>query len=409
MIIDKPRIRQRVNRNGFTLNNPFLTDVIKVVDINNLTDEQKAMPRIEHDYTFLRQPQFESLVEFAFVEYKQNEIKNHNETARQVIGERVFFKNYDCAKEFFKLIDYIDYFCFQYEKGESGNLHLQGFIHYSRSMDMKVVHKIYPTISLNPCGTLTNSECIEYCQKKGTSIEGYGFYSHGEQPADERTRTDMNELRQDIADCTPYDEMFKKYTWLMIQSGDKILKAQQKHKQQKFKNTVRQVYVTYIYGKERAGKTTYPERVLGYEPMEIGLVGDYNTTGMFDEYESQDLIVFDEFDSQVEITKMNKYLDGRPCALPARNYNRVACYTKVFIISNYPLDYHYRKARADGKEPSYRGFVERINEIIYMPDRNVYIWQKGQPTAEILAALDEQGAKHRIDSPTEQVTMKGVI
>ena len=203
--------------------------------------------------------------------------------------------------------------------------------------------------------------------------------------------------------------MFDKYTWLMINNGDKILKAQQKHKQQKFKNTVRQVYVTYIYGKERAGKTTYPERVLGYEPMEIGLVGDYNTTGMFDEYENQDVIVFDEFDSQVEITKMNKYLDGRPCALPARQYNRVACYTKAFIISNYPLEHHYTKARADGKEPSYRGFVERINEIIYMPDRNVYIWQKGQPTAETLAALDEQGARCVIDSPTEQVKMKEVI
>jgi len=106
---------------------------------NCTTDEQKAMPRVEHDHSFLRRPRFENLVEFAFVEYTQNEIKNRPETARLVIGERAFFKNYDCAKEFFKLIDYMDYFCFQYERGETGNLYLQGFIHYSCPMDMKVV------------------------------------------------------------------------------------------------------------------------------------------------------------------------------------------------------------------------------------------------------------------------------
>ena len=399
--MEKTRVRQRANRNGFTLNNPFLTDAVKVVDMENLTAEQQAMPRVEHDYSFLRQPQFESLIDFAFVEYKQNAIKNHPETARQVIGERAFFKDYAAAQEFFKLIDYIDYFCFQYEQGETGNLHLQGFIHYSRPMDMKVVHKIFPTISLNPCGTLTNTECIEYCKKKGTKVDGYDFFEYGEQPADERTRTDMRELAQDIKDGTPYDEMFDKYTWLMIQSGDKIMKAQQKHKQQQFKNKVRQLHITYIYGKEGAGKTTYAERVLGYEPMEIGIVGEYNTTGMFDEYESQDIIIFDEFDSQVEITKMNKYLDGRPCPLPARNYNRTACYTKVFIISNYPLSEQYQKARADGDEPSYEGFCNRIREIIYMPARNHYVWQKGKPTDEVIATLKEQGAIIEIQSEVE--------
>ena len=135
MELDKKRFRQRANRNGFTLNNPFITDSVKLVDINNLTDEQKQMPKVEHDYTFLKQPQFAKFFTFAHIQFLKNEVKHDPTTARFVIGERPFFKDYECEKEYFKLIDYIDYFCFQYEKGETGNLHLQGFFHYSKPMD----------------------------------------------------------------------------------------------------------------------------------------------------------------------------------------------------------------------------------------------------------------------------------
>ena len=83
--------RQRFNRNGFTINNPFLTDALKQVDINNLAAEQEAMPKIEHDYSFMKQPQFEKYFTFAYVEYMKNEVKHDPSTARLVIGERPFF------------------------------------------------------------------------------------------------------------------------------------------------------------------------------------------------------------------------------------------------------------------------------------------------------------------------------
>ena len=385
------KLRPRARRNGFTLPNPFLTDDIKVVDMGNLSAEQKAMPVVKHNFSYIRRPQFERLFTFAFVEYSRNKVKDDDSTAERVIGERAFFKDYDSAKEFFKLVDFIEYFCFQYERGEkTGLLHLQGFMRYNRAMDMKQVHKIFPTIHLDPSYG-TNNECREYCVKSKTKVEGYDFYEFGNF-VEERQRTDMRAVAQDIKNDTPYDEMFDKYTWLMIQSGDKIMKAQERYRQHKFKNTVRKLHVTYIYGKEGAGKTSYYERVLNYQPEDVYVVGEYNTTGLFDEYGHQDVIIFDEFDSQTELTKMNKYLDGRPCSLPCRNYNKVACYTKALVISNYPLEHQYGKARAEGKEPSYKGFVRRFSEIIYMPDMDVYIWRKGRPADEVIARLKEQGA-----------------
>ena len=106
------RIRPRARRNGFTIPNPFLTDDIKVVDMDNLTAEQKAMPIVKHDYSYAKRPQFASFFTFAFVQYNRNKVKDDDATAEQVIGERAFFKDYESAKEFFRIVrdtDFIDY------------------------------------------------------------------------------------------------------------------------------------------------------------------------------------------------------------------------------------------------------------------------------------------------------------
>ena len=55
--------RERVRRHRFTLNNPFITDDVKALDPDHLTDEQKALlcKEVKHDFSFIRQPQFERL------------------------------------------------------------------------------------------------------------------------------------------------------------------------------------------------------------------------------------------------------------------------------------------------------------------------------------------------------------
>ena len=148
---------------------------------------------------------------------------------------------------------------------------------------------------------------------------------------------------------------------------------------------------------------------MGIMPVKYGKITDYKSQ-KFDQYKNQDIIVFDEYDSQYPLTMFNDILDGEPNDLPARYGNRVACYTKVFIISNYPLEHQYQKERQSGKEKSYQGFLRRINEIIYMPERDRYIWRKGKPTAEVIAALEKQGARlELLPQAAEQTTMEGII
>jgi hypothetical protein len=401
--MEKPkRVRDKAIRFAFTLPNPFVTENTKIVDMENLTDEQQKFTRVHHDYTIPRMPEYVSYFEFHHVEYTRNKVKDDPTTAEQVIAERIFFKDYDSAKEYFKAIDYIDYFCFKYEQGEkTGLLHLQGFLHFKTGKDMKVVHKLYPTWHLHKCDG-SNADCIAYVKKEKTSIEGYDFFEHGRTLGEEGQRLDMDRLKQVIKEQVPFTEILEEYTWQSVINGNKIEEAQQKFLREKYENVNRKVHTTYIYGKEGAGKTSYYERVLGYEPKDAHEIGEYDTEhrkGMFDEYKAHDILVFDEFDSSVDITKLNTWLNGRPCSLTARIRNKVATFTKVFIISNYPIDHHWRKQRNDpenSKEPSYRGFLRRVNEIIYMPDRNSYEWQKGKPTDETIATLESQGAKIKL-------------
>jgi len=374
-----------------------VTDSVKILDPDNLTDEQKALlGKVKHDYSKLRENCNEKYFDFALTEY---DLKENNEVTGKAVAERAFFKDYKSAQEYFKSIDFIDYICFQYEKGKSGNFHLQGFMHYKRQTDFSTVKEIFPTIHLDKCNG-SNNDCREYCMKTDdTKVEGYDFFEDGD-IVEERQRTDMEAFSVDVQEMTKL-ELHQKYPGIMLNRWHNVDAIQHEYRKKKFMGKKRELHITYIYGKERAGKSTYPERVLGYELEAVSIVGEYNTTGMFDEYEYHDIIVFDEFDSQIEITKMNKWLDGRPCTLPARMTNKIACYTKIFVISNYPLDHLYMKARKAGKEPSYRGFVSRFNEIIYMPERNTHIWRRGKPTESVIKTLTEQGAKYEIRGDLE--------
>ena len=403
----------RVNRNGFTIANPFITDTmhLKIVNMDELTDEQKAMPKQDHDYTFIKQPQFEKFFVFHWCEYKKNAVKDDDSTAFQTLGERVFFVDYQSAQDYFKLLfdtEFIEYVCFQYEKGEkTGHLHLQGFMRYKTPQYAKQVRKIFPTMSLNPCGNQSNAYCREYCMKDHTRQDGFDFFEHGNF-AKNGERLDLKMLIQDLKDGLTYGELLDKYPYQMLNMGDKIEKTRQNIIRERYQNVERTIHATYIYGKEGTGKTTFANRVLGYEYKDVFKVSNYKHSGKYDNYKCQDVILFDEFHGQIELTEMNDMLNGQPYDFGCRYNDKVACFTKAIFTSNYPLAEQYLDERAKGKEPSYKGFVRRIKEIIYMPEQNHYIWQLGQPTAEVLAKLDEQGATYRIDSPIEQIEMKGV-
>lgn len=97
----------------------------------------------------------------------------------------------------------------------------------------------------------------------------------------------------------------------------------------------------------------------GYD--KVCRVTDYDHP--FERYNGEDTIVFDEFRSQLRISDMLNYLDGYPLMLPCRYANRQACYTKVYLISNVPLEQQYRGVQMD--EPlTWKAFLRRIHHVV---------------------------------------------
>ena len=138
---------------------------------------------------------------------------------------------------------------------------------------------------------------------------------------------------------------------------DKIERTRSMLRDSEFTNAWRDLTVTYIWGETGAGKTRSVMEKYGYQ--NCYRVTDYKHP--FDDYEGQDVLIFEEFRGQVKIPNMLNYLDGYPLLLPCRYFNRQACFTKVFLITNIPLEAQYRGV----DEETRKAFLRRIHEVVH--------------------------------------------
>jgi len=126
-----------------------------------------------------------------------------------------------------------------------------------------------------------------------------------------------------------------------------------------YKNTRRlDMMVTYVYGQTGTGKTRGIMDKYGDE--NVFRVTDYDHP--FDSYGGQDVIAFEEFRSSLKIADMLKYLDIYPLELPARYSNKVACYTKVYIVSNLALKFQFENIQNEHKE-TWLAFLRRVHLV----------------------------------------------
>lgn len=86
----------------------------------------------------------------------------------------------------------------------------------------------------------------------------------------------------------------------------------------------------------------------GHGYAEVYRVTDY--AHPFDSYAGEEVLLLDEYSSNFKIRDLLNYLDGHPLTLPARYSNRVACCTKIYIISNLCLTKQYPKVQYESPE-----------------------------------------------------------
>lgn len=260
------------------------------------------------------------------------------------------------------------------EIGEKGTYHTHALLCFSSRVRISMVKKYFPSAHIDVVkGSV--SDVINYIRKEGkwadsakadTTVDGT-FEEYGTRPADNGRRNDMAELYQMVMANMTNAQIIDQNQDYILQI-DKLDKLRTTILTERYKDTVRlDLQVTYISGPTGVGKTRGVYENNGYS--NVYRVTDYHNP--FDGYNCQSVICFDEFRDSISLKLMLMYLDIYPIELPCRYTNKFACFTKVYIISNWPLERQYQSIQ-DDDIASWNALLRRINKVlIYDADGNV--------------------------------------
>lgn len=259
------------------------------------------------------------------------------------------------------------YWCMSDEIGENKTYHTHLFIACNGAVRFSTIQKRF--------------KGAHFEMANGTSKQNREYvFKEGKWETDKKKETNLPDTHEEYGDC-PIERQGQRNDLIdlydSIKAGlsnydiiednpnfmfdvDRIERARQMVRDEQYKNTFRELEVTYIYGKTGCGKTRGVMEQYGYS--NVFRITDYNNP--FDSYKGQDVIIFEEFRSSLKIQDMLNYLDGYPLELPCRYANKIACFTKVYIITNIALEHQYDSIQKEFNE-TWNAFLRRIHKIKY--------------------------------------------
>ena len=263
----------------------------------------------------------------------------------------------------------LKYWCMADEQGlEEQTPHTHIYFVVERSaVRFSTVKSLFPTAHIEPAQT-DSEGCRAYVKKSGkwaedekadTAIPGT-FEEWGELP-EERPghRSDWDIAYQMLENGNSPLDVIEAQTHLMRYRGT-FEQIKQELIAKEFRDKFRTLEVTYIQGATEMGKTRYVMDKYGY--ANVCQITGYQH-GCFDKYQSEDVLILDEFAHSFKIQDMNNFLDGYPLMLPCRYANKVACYTRVYIISNIPLELQYPLVRIENPAV-WNAFIRRVHRVL---------------------------------------------
>lgn len=260
------------------------------------------------------------------------------------------------------------YWCMCDEVGEQGTPHTHVYVVFRNSVMFETLHKRFYGAHIEQANG-SNQENRDYVRKEGKWLEDAKhetnladtFEEWGELPPDRSHKESQSErIMQMVRDGKSNAEILAEIP-TAFNKLPHIEQARQTLLQERFKDAWRNLNVTYLWGDTGAGKTRSVMDTYGYS--KVYQITNYDHP--FDGYTGQDVIIFEEFRSSLRIDDMLKYLDGYPLMLPCRYADKVACYTKVFIISNISLEQQYPNVQVDNPE-TWAAFRRRIHSVQHM-------------------------------------------
>ncbi len=280
---------------------------------------------------------------------------------------------HDAIKDILGSFKSVKYWCMCDEIGKNETYHTHLLLYGENAIKFSVVKKKFPAAHIDYCrGTVQENR--DYIRKEGkykgstkeeTNIPDT-FEESGDMPVERQgQRNDLIDLYDMIKSGMSNYEILETNPECMNYL-DKIDRCRYIVKQEEYKNKFRELEVYYCFGKAGVGKTRTIMEKYGYE--NVSRITDYKHP--FDNYKGQDVIIFEEFRSSLKIQDMLNYLDGYPLDLPCRYNNKIACFTKVYIISNLSLNEQYTSTQRDYEE-TWKAFLRRISKVLVFSEKGI--------------------------------------
>lgn len=276
-------------------------------------------------------------------------------------------------------LEHVKYFMFQRERGnEKGTEHFQIFIIFSCAKRFSTMKRLFEKAHIEKCKG-SNVQCRDYCSKSDTRVSGP--YEFGDF-AEERSRSDIKTLIELVKSGAPNDQILELMPNAYMKYIDKIERVRQELLQAELGNKLKELDTVYLYGQSGVGKTY---TVLTYHGInKVYRISDYDKDPWYS-YKNQDVVMFDEFRSQINFSKFLMLTDVYPCEVSARYSNKYANFTKLYIVSNIPLEQQYSWYKLNEPE-SYKAFLRRIKFVLNYQKGKVYV-EKAEGGIEKLKTL----------------------
>ena len=197
-------------------------------------------------------------------------------------------------------------------------LHYQGWLQFNNKKRFGGMKKLLPKANFGAC-IASEEHNDNYC-KKDNKYVSYGKWTK------QGCRSDLELLQKDIRNGMKKDEIMEKHFSLFCRHRNGINEYLSRY-QNKSVPKWRNLEIYYIYGSTGTGKTRASVKYT-----------DYKTEGYnlkwWDGYNGEESILIDEYNNDVNITKLLNLLDGYKLRLEVKGGTTYARWNKVYITSN---------------------------------------------------------------------------
>ncbi len=279
---------------------------------------------------------------------------------------------HDTIKEILGAIPSMKYWCLCDEVGEQGTEHTHVYLKTRNPIKFSTLKGKFGTANPHIEKVQgTPRENRDYIRKEGKwsasekketnlpdTFEEWGELPKGHQGK----RSDLSILFNMIEDGLSNAEILRQNPDY-LKYLHHIERTRQALREEEFQDKWREIDCIYVFGETDTYKTrTYMEK-FGYK--NAYRITNYNGNAVWDGYRGQDVVIFEEYRSQLLISEILTWCEGYPnCSLKARYADKVACFTKVIFISNIPLEEQYPNVQKESPA-TWRAFLRRIQRVYH--------------------------------------------